>query len=132
MNKFTKINSDNIQQTIEFLSRLSELVKCTLGGFSLIYDQSKFISMKNFSFRFSLFLPKNCNNIDNINYKKIFIGKKQSSLIMIYQQLLKIFIQESEFRIPPTNEPPVGYSLIEKEFRKVDKAIDQELQSYVK
>lgn len=132
MNKLSKINLDNKTETIEFIARLSELVKCTLGGFDSVYkDVSKFISTKNFAYRFSYFLPHEYTNLDNLHYEKIFIGEGSEILIKIYGRLLEIFLAIEEFRMPPTSEPVDGYDKIENLLKQTDVELDSLISKVV-
>lgn len=61
---------------LEFISRLSELIKCTLAGFGWVYKmESEFIATKIFSSRFVEFIPKGYVRIDELPYKKYFWEK---------------------------------------------------------
>lgn len=125
MKELISIDCNNKIEVIELLARLSELVKCTLGGFGSVYKaESIFISTKNFEYRFEAFLPKEFENIDELPYEKMFSGKNSIILAAIYRQLLNVFFQIGDFRIPPTSEPKIGYSTIENELRQVDKELD--------
>jgi len=133
MNKFRKIDCDNKLEFIEYISRLSQLVKCTLAGFDWVYKmEPEFISLKNFSYCFTSFLPQINSRIDQIVWEKMFIGKNSRELINVYKKLLEIFFQVENFRMPPTAEPKVGYFLIKDEFESVDKELDSLINKIVK
>lgn len=129
MFKLIRLDCDSNFETIEFLSRLSELVKCTLGGFELVHkDLGKLISTINFAFRFSHFLPDSRKNINDLSYGELFVGRDAPALINIYKKLLDIFFELKEFKVSPVTEPLCGYLEIEKGLREVDSELDQVLK----
>lgn len=132
MNKFTKIDCDNQLEFVEYISALSQLVKCTLAGFGWVYKmESEFISLKNFSYCFTSFLPPINPRIDQIVWEKVFIGKNAKEIINVYKKLLEIYFQVEDFRMPPTAEPQVGYFVIKDELETVDKELDSLIKKIV-
>jgi len=125
MKELATIDFSNKSEVMEFLTRLSELVKCTLGGFNLVYRaEAEFVSTKIFAFRFVSFLPKGFENFDVLPYKKLFSGKYSKKIVYIYKKMLIVFFEIESFRMPPTSEPSVGYEVIESQLKDINGDLD--------
>ena len=126
MKEFNKIDLNNRDEAIEFLSRLSELVKCTLVGFGWAYKmENEFISTKNFAYRFGYFLPKGYEDIGNLPYDKIFVGKNSKDVVGVYKKLLEIYFEIEDFRMPPSVAPKIGYHALERMLEEADRELDR-------
>jgi hypothetical protein len=54
-------------------------------------------ALKIFSYSFNNLLPKSVNNLNSINYKKIFFGRYSTKFILLYSQMIEIWKETQDY-----------------------------------